>query len=114
MSYTSLLVWQKSDELAYQVYLITQMFPRDERFSLISQLRRSALSVATNLAEGTGRQNRNETKQFANIALGSLAEVDYLLRFSARLGYISQENYSKLKALKDEVGALLWLYHKSF
>lgn len=114
MNYKKLLVWQKADELAFQIYSVTKVFPAEERFGLISQLRRASLSVTTNLVEGTGRQGRNETKQFANIAIGALAEVDYLLHFSSRLRYTNQQDHSQLMALKEECGALLWLYYKSF
>jgi len=112
--YKKLLVWQKADELAYQVYLETKMFPKDEIYGITSQLRRAAISIPTNIVEGSGRQNRNEFRQFANIALGSLAETEYLLEFCCRLGYLSNESYSKLESLRKEVGGLLWNFYKSF
>ncbi len=79
--YKKLFVWQKADELAYQVYLASKKFPRDEIYGITSQLRRAVLSVPTNLVEGSGRQGSGERKQFINIALGSLTEVEYLLSF---------------------------------
>ena len=81
MNYKKLMVWEKADELAYQVYVISKNFPREEQFGLTSQIRRAAISIPTNIAEGVGRQGKNETRQFANIALGSLAETEYLLSF---------------------------------
>lgn len=112
--YKKLLVWQKADELAYRVYLSTKGFPKEEMYGLCSQLRRSAISIPTNIVEGTGRQNKNELRQFVNIALGSLAETEYLLEFSLRLNYLSQEDYGSLEALRQEVGNLLWRFYKAF
>ena len=75
--YKKLIVWRKADELAYQIYLETKKFPKDEVYGITSQLRRAAFSVPTNIVEGTGRQGKNEMRQFVNIALGSLAETEY-------------------------------------
>jgi len=68
---------------------VTKNFPKEETFGITSQIRRAALSVPTNIAEGYGRQGRKELRQFANIALGSLAEVRYSLDFSLRLQYLN-------------------------
>ena len=111
--YKQLVVWQKADELALQVYLITKTFPRDELYGITSQLRRAALSVPTNIVEGYGRHGKGELRQFTNIALGSLAEVDYLLDFCLRLKYFKQEDYDRISALRSEVGRLLWGFYKS-
>lgn len=91
VGYKKLTVWRKADELAYRIYLATRSFPKEERYGITSQLRRAALSVPTNIVEGYGRQGRNELRQFANIALGSLAEVRYLIDFSSRFDYLSDE-----------------------
>ena len=112
--YKKLIVWQRADELAFQIYLATKRFPKDEMYGVTSQLRRAALSVPTNIVEGAGRQGRNEMKQFVNIALGSLTETEYLLEFCSRLTYLDNETYDKLEALRHEVGCLLWNLHKSF
>ena len=80
--YKKLNVWKKADELAYQVYIVTRTFHKEEIYALTSQLRRACLSVPTNIVERYGRQGRNELKYFVNIALGSLAEARYLLYFS--------------------------------
>ena len=79
VGYKKLIVWQKADELAYQVYIETRNFPKEEIYGITSQLRRAALSVPTNIVEGYGRQSKNELRRFTNIALGSLAEVKYLI-----------------------------------
>lgn len=112
--YKKLIVWQKADSLAKEIYLETRKFPKSEIYGLTSQLRRSALSIPTNIVEGTGRQGRNELKQFVNIALGSLAEVEYLLEFSFNLKILNKSTYDKLESLRKEVGGLLWNFHKSF
>ena len=112
--YKKLFVWKKADELAYQIYLTTKNFPKQEIFGVVSQLRRAALSIPTNIVEGMGRQGRNETKQFMNIALGSLAETEYLLEFCLRLQYLNQEEYLRLDNLRGEVGRMLWKFYKSF
>lgn len=112
--YKELVVWQKADELAFRLYTLSRKFPREDIYGITSQLRRAAISVPTNIAEGSGRHGRGETRQFANIALGSLAELEYLMGFCNRLGFFSHEEYGQVLALKDEVGALLWCFYKSF
>lgn len=80
---------------------------------MISQLRRSALSVPTNIVEGMGRQGKGELRQFVNIALGSLAETEYLLEFCKRLNYLDEKNYEILEQMRKEIGSLLWNFYKS-
>ncbi len=111
--YKKLIVWQKADELVYQIYLETKKFPKDEIYGITSQLRRAAISIPTNIVEGTGRQGKNELRQFLNIALGSLAETEYLLEFCYRLGYLKEADYNRLEGLRKETGGLLWNFHKS-
>ncbi|MFH1593711.1 MAG: four helix bundle protein [Candidatus Omnitrophota bacterium] len=111
--YKKLLVWQKADELAYEIYIASKEFPKEERYGLTSQLRRAALSVPTNLVEGMGRQGRRELKQFVNIALGSLAETEYLMEFCGRLGYLSKSKYDELEKIRNSVGGMLWKFYKS-
>ena len=109
--YRKLIVWQKADELAYQVYANTKDFPKEEIYGITSQLRRAALSIPTNIVEGYGRQGKKELKHFVNIALGSLSETEYLLGFSLRLNYLKQDNYDKIENLRQEVGKLLWKFY---
>lgn len=111
--YKKLLVWQKADDLAYQIYLETKSFPKEELYGITSQLRRAALSIPTNLVEGTGRQGKKQLKQFANIALGSLAETQYLLDFSLKLKYLNDTKYEKLQEIREEIGRLLWSFYKN-
>ena len=89
--FTELLVWQRSHTLTLEIYRLTSRFPNDERFGMISQLRRAALSVPTNIAEGSKRVSRLEFAHFLNIAEGSLAETEYLLMVSRDLRYVSNE-----------------------
>lgn len=112
-AYKKLIVWEKADRFAYSIYQVTKKFPKEEMYGVTSQLRRSALSVPTNIVEGTGRQNRGELKQFANIALGSLFEVEYLLEFSYQAQLLSKDEFVHLDQLRKEVGALLWGFYKS-
>jgi len=111
--YKKLLVWQKADELAFNIYRITHSFPKEELYGITSQLRRASLSVPLNIVEGYSRQSRKELKQFLNIALGSLAEAEYLLDFVFKLQYLNKDDYSKLTDLRQYVGNLLWKFYKS-
>jgi four helix bundle protein len=111
-TYRDLIVWQKADELAFDIYITTRRFPKDEQYGLTSQLRRAALSIPTNIVEGYARKGDKELARFVNISLGSLAEVEYLLDFTRRLGYLNSEDYTKIGNLRAEVGKLLWNFYK--
>ena len=112
MTYKNLKVWQKADELAFEVYKITKHFPKDEIYGLTSQLRRAALSVPTNIVEGYSRKGDKELARFLSISIGSLAETEYLLNFSKRLGHINEHDFKNIETLRDEVGKLLWSFYK--
>lgn len=86
-SYRDLLVWQKGMALAREIYHITRAFPSDERFGLVSQMRRAAVSIPSNIAEGQARRTTNEFIQFISQAEGSGAELDTQLTLSTDLGY---------------------------
>lgn len=88
-SYKELECWQRSMELVTHVYKLSSSWPTDERFGLISQIRRAAVSVPANIAEGAGRRSTGEFLQFLGIARGSLAEVETLFLVAGRLGYLS-------------------------
>lgn len=113
VGYKRLVAWQVADKLAWAVYKLTDEFPNDELFGLTSQLRRAVLSVVLNIVEGYARDNKKEFKRFLKIALGSLAEVDYLLQFSLKRRYISQREYEEVYALKEECGKVLWKLMKA-
>jgi len=89
-SYRDLLVWQKGMALGKQVYRMTEAFPDHERFGLMAQMRRAAVSLPSNIAEGQARQGRKEFIQFLSHAGGSLAELDTQLALAADLGYCGQ------------------------
>lgn len=109
--FQTLLVWQKADELAFEIYKATDAFPGREIFGLTAQLRRAAVSVPANIAEGYNRKSKREFSRFIDIALGSLAETEYLLMFFKRLGYV--EDCKNTERLISEVGKLLWSFQKS-
>jgi four helix bundle protein len=111
--YKRLLVWQVADELVNVVYDLTIKFPKDELYSLTSQLRRAALSVPANIIEGHARNNRNEFRHFLSIALGSLAETGYYLEFALKRNYISKKDFEKVEGLRSRCGQLLWKLYKS-
>ena len=110
--YEKLMVWQKADELAFLVYRETKNFPREEAFGLTSHLRRAALSVPTNIAEGYARRNDKVLKVFLEQAYGSLVETKYLVDFSSRVGYLSKNKFETIDSLYQEVGALIWGFIK--
>jgi four helix bundle protein len=111
-NYKDLIVFQKADKLARQIYEITKRFPKEELYGLTSQIRRAALSIPTNIVEGYGRQGKKELKQYVNIALGSHAETEYLFTF-AKKRYLKNMNCTKIECLISEVGKLLWGFYRS-
>jgi four helix bundle protein len=92
--FTELKVWQRGHSLVLAIYRLSLGFPVAERYGLSSQLRRAALSVPTNIAEGSKRTGRHDYARFINIAEGSLAETEYLLTVSRDLGYITSAQTS--------------------
>jgi len=112
-SFRDLLVWQKSMDLADVVYRLTRSFPREETFGLAAQLRRSAVSISSNIAEGQGRSSSREFKQFLNIARGSLCELQTQLEIAQRAGLALAEELGSAAQLSHEVGKLLYLLARS-
>ncbi len=105
--YEDLIVWQKAHQLSIWVYRETAKYPAAEQFGLISQMRRAAVSVAANIAEGHSRVTPKDFKHFLAIARGSVAEVDYYLILSRDLGYMTPERSTELRSLCDEVMRLV-------
>ena len=103
-SHRKLFAWQRCRRLTLTVYVATKRFPPDERYGLVSQLRTASVSACANIAEGCGRRGAKELKQFLNIALGSLAEVDALLDLSHALGYVDDETAERLANELAEAG----------
>ncbi len=106
--YRDLLVWQKGIALAKEIYRITNAFPAIERFGLMSQLQRAAVSVPSNIAEGQSRRNPGEFRQFLFQGLGSLAEVDTQLVLAHELGYIKDVESDVADALVEELRKMLY------
>lgn len=101
-TFRDLLVWQKAIQLAKSVYKITRPFPREERFGLTNQVRRAAVSVSSNIAEGHARQGR-EFPHFLSIARGSTAEVESQLYLAAELGFTTHEAVEPVMLLAGEI-----------
>ena len=108
-----LKVWEKAHAIALRAYAITSAFPREEKYGLTSQIRRAAVSVGSNLAEGCGRESRKEMGYFLRIAIGSTQELRYQFLLGRDLGWINEADYSGLEAGIDEVRAMLYALLKS-
>lgn len=104
--FEDLIVWQKAHGLVLAVYNVTKAFPREETYGLTSQLRRAAVSIPANIAEGFRKRGRQDKARFLNIAQGSLEESRYYLILARDLGYIADDLASTL----DEVSRLLNAY----
>lgn len=105
--FRNLKVWQKSHQLTLEVYRATQSYPRDEVYSLTQQTRRSASSIPTNIAEGTGRGSDADFARFLWMSNGSARELEYQLLLAKDLGYMIEPQYQKLIAALDEVKRML-------
>ncbi|PHR14747.1 MAG: four helix bundle protein [Aequorivita sp.] len=92
MDHKELDVWRKSIDLVELIYSLTSSFPKSERFGLTSQMRRAAISISSNIAEGSARKGNKELLQFLNIALGSLAELETQYIISIRLAFLVKNN----------------------
>ena len=105
--FRELKVWQKAHSFALNIYRQTQEFPTEERFGLTIQLRRAAASVASNIAEGCGRDGERELARFLSIAAGSATESEYQLLLARDLGYIPDELHRQLDMQVNEVKRML-------
>ncbi|MBU1164334.1 four helix bundle protein [Patescibacteria group bacterium] len=106
-NFKDLIVWQKSHQLVLVIYKVTKNFPIHERYSLVPQIRRACVSVASNIVEGFHRKSNKESYHFYNYSEASLEEVKYQLLVSKDLEYINIEMYNEINELCDEVGKLL-------
>ena len=100
--------WKSAHRLALDVYRATDRWPRSELYGLTSQIRRAALSIPTNIAEGAARHGRREFARFLGISLGSLAELSYLLLFSRDHGLCDERQWHTLESLRDQTGKLVY------
>ena len=105
-SYRDLKVWQRSKLLALEVYKVTQAFPKEERYGLTSQLRRAAVSIPSNIAEGNARSTK-DYQRFLDISLGSLAELETQLEIACALAYLSTTTLENLLNETLEIGRML-------
>jgi four helix bundle protein len=110
-TYRDLKVWQRSLDLAEQIYRLTTNFPASEVYGLSSQMRRAAVSVASNIAERWGRRSRKDYGRFVLVARGSNDELQTQLVIAERLGFGSAEQFVEANALSDEIGKMLCGLH---
>ena len=106
-SYRDLIVWQKSIQMVTEVYSITKSFPKEELYGLVSQIRRSSVSIPSNIAEGYGRRSTNEYLRFLQISIGSLYELQTQLEISLSLDYISKQIFEKVYEQTREIERML-------
>ena len=106
-SYKDLVVWQKAMDLSVAIYQMTKTFPKDEMFGLTSQMRRAAVSIASNIAEGEGRKSKKEFSHFLAIALGSKAELETQMLLCERVGLVEKDVSLSTQSLLNEIGKML-------
>jgi four helix bundle protein len=106
-TYKDLIVWQKSIQLVEEIYKVTELFPKEEIFGLTSQIRRSAVSIPSNIAEGKMRMTPKEFRHFLIIAYGSGAEIETQIIIAKRLPKTEKLDYSKIDNLLDEIMRML-------
>jgi four helix bundle protein len=106
-SYRDLLVWSRAVELAERLYRETKGFPKEETFGLTSQIRRSGVSIAANIAEGASRNSNGEFIQFIGIAKGSLAELETLIILAGKLEFFAEEKTDAILKVCEEVSKML-------
>lgn len=107
-SYKELLVWQKAIQLVVNVYALTKRFPKNEQFALTSQTRRAVVSIPANIAEGYGRNSKNEFSHFLSISHGSLTELETHLLIARQLAYCTDKDCSTIEKQLDEIGRMLY------
>ena len=106
-TFRELLVWQKSMNFVTEVYKVSKLFPKEENFGLTSQIRRSAVSIPSNISEGYGREGLNDYLRFLNIAMSSLFELQTQLEIAFNLEYVKREKFNKLHELPREIERML-------
>jgi four helix bundle protein len=105
--FRQLKVWEKSHQLALAIYKLTKEFPKEELYGLTSQIRRSSMSIPTNIAEGCGRNTDADFARFLQMAMGSASEAEYQLILAHDLGFLSKDSYEKLHSEVEEVKRML-------
>ena len=105
--YQSLIVWQKSMDLTIEIYRLTKKLPKDELYGLTNQLRRAAVSIPSNIAEGNGRASTEDYLRFLSIARGSKSEIETQLLLCVKLNYVQQSEIEESLKLCTEIGKML-------
>ena len=112
-NFKELIVWKKSRDLVKDVYTLTQKFPDNEKFGLTQQIRRAAVSIPSNIAEGSGRGTNKDFIQFINVANGSAFEVETQLYLALDLEYISQSEFEEISKRLLDIERLIYNFKKS-
>ena len=105
-TYEELIIWQKSMDLVVEIYCLTKQLPKEELYGIISQMRRAAISIPSNIAEGYSRNSRKEYVQFIYIARGSKSELETQLKICERLGYLSNEQIKDAQNIIKEISKM--------
>ncbi len=107
LSHKNMIIWKRSLELIKEIYKITSKFPAEEKYGLVSQLRRASVSVVSNISEGEARRTAREKRRFYEIACSSIVEIDAQIEISLALKIISNDDIKKLSELINECFAML-------
>jgi four helix bundle protein len=107
-AYERLYAWRAAHRMALEIYRITDAWPKEERFGITIQLRRAAVSVPNNIAEGAGKRGSKEFRRFLDMALGSLSEVSYLLLFSKDRGLLNADDWQTMDKVRGDASRLTW------
>jgi four helix bundle protein len=105
--YRKIKAWQFADKLAVDVYKDTANFPKTELWGLVSQMRRAAVSVPANIVEGSARKHEKEYVQFLYVAMSSLAEVGYYIKFAREIGYLTPKGHEELSSAQEQTAKTL-------
>lgn len=112
-TFKKIKAWEKAHKMVLEIYKTTANFPKEEKYGLTIQIRRSAASVATNIVEGYKRKTNKDFSHFLNISNSSLEETKYHILLALDLKYISKQQYEKISFLADEVGRMLFGFQKT-
>lgn len=108
--FKKLHIWERGHNLVLKIYEITKLLPKEELYGLTSQIRRAAVSVPTNIAEGAGKDSNKDFIRYLNIALGSLSEIQYLLFLIKELKYLPETQISQLEVEANELKMMIYSY----
>ena len=113
-NFKELKIWILAKQIAIDIYILTKKFPDDEKFGLVNQMRRCSISVVSNIAEGSGRNNNGEFYQFLGIATGSLHELETQLIISFEVQILNEENFKKIISKIEELKKMLYVFKSKF